>query len=63
MKYVYIDESTLNAIKFAKTLMKRTIESVPATKSEMSSELMAYMKEHTQRIADFINDVEKTDEI
>jgi hypothetical protein len=63
MKCVHIDDSTLNAIKFAKTLMKRTIESVPASKSEMSSELMAYMKEHTQRLADLINAVDEADEI
>jgi hypothetical protein len=43
--------------------MKRTIESVPASKSEMSSELMAYMKEHTQRLADLINAVDEADEI
>ena len=63
MKCVNIDDSTLNAIKFAKVLMKKTFDSMPAVRSEMTTELMGYMFEHIQRLTDFIETVEEADEI
>ncbi len=63
MKYVKIDDSTLNAIKFAKVLMKHTVDSTPVIRGEMTEELMNYMLRHMQRLTDFIETVEEADEI
>ena len=63
MKCVKMDDSTLNAIKFAKVLMKQTIDSMPAIRSEMTTELMNHMLKHIQRLTDFIETVEEVDEI
>lgn len=62
MKCVNIDDSTLNAIKFAKVLMKHTLDSMPAVRSEMTTELMVHMQKHIQRLTDFIETVEEVDE-
>lgn len=63
MKCVKIDDATLNAIKFAKVLMKRTIDSVPDTRSEMTDELMYHMLTHFRRLVNFIEKVEEADDI
>ncbi len=62
VKCVKIDESTLNAIKFARKLIEYTINSNPPIRSEMNSELMGHMSKHMQRLTELIATVEEVDE-